>query len=217
VYPKFATRNDPSMSQTAEGVTSNPWPSSDWAAYLSERGFLGFGLLLLVFLGLIIRAIRDFREGGRDPERALTPIALLGTLVATAVVGAFDAVLMIAVPTFFVWTLAGALRPPTGGAEVEVRVPRFVAPLVAVIAIVIVGRSVGQAGAIATANNSTQLESLVRATVFDPGNYRLRNRVAQTYIARGDCTRARPQARAARDLFPSAAEPKRYIAQCGGR
>jgi len=217
VYPKFASKNDPSMSQSAEGITSNPWPSSDWAAYLSERGFTGFALLLLVFLGLAIRAIRDLREGGRDPERVLRPIALLGTLAATAVVGAFDAVLMIAVPTFFVWTLAGALRPPTGGAEVEVRVPRFVAPLMAVVAIVIVGRSAAQAGAIAVASTSTHLDALARSTLLDPGNYRLRNRLAQTYIARGDCTRARPQARAARDLFPSAAEPKRYIAQCGGR
>jgi O-antigen ligase len=218
IYPKFASRNDPSMSQSAEGVTSNPWPSSDWAAFVSERGFVGFALLLLVFLGLTIRAIRDFREGGgRDPERVLTPIALLGTLVATAVVGAFDAVLMIAVPTFFVWTLSGALRPPTGGAEVEVRVPRFVAPLLAVVAVVIIGRSAGQAGAIAMASTNTSINSLARSTVFDPGNYRLRTRLAQAYIGRGDCTRARPEARAARDLFPSAAEPKRYIAQCGGR
>jgi hypothetical protein len=218
IYPKFASRNDPSMSQSADGVTSNPWPSSDWAAYVSERGFVGLALVLIVFLGLAVRAIRDFREGGgRDPERVLTPIALLGTLVATAVVGAFDAVLMIAVPTFFVWTLAGALRPPSGGAEVEVKVPRFVAPVAAVIAIVIIGRSAAQAGAIAMASTSNGLVALARSTVLDPGNYRLRNRLAQAYIARNDCTRARPQARAARDLFPSAAEPKRLIAQCGGR
>jgi hypothetical protein len=179
---------------------------------------VGFALLLLVFFGLAIRALRDFREGGgKDPERVLTPIALLGTLVATAVVGAFDAVLMIAVPTFFVWTLAGALRPPTGGAEIEVKVPRFVAPVAAVIAIVIIGRSAAQAGAIAMASTNSSLDALVRSTVLDPGNYRLRNRLAQAYISHGDCTHARQQARAARDLFPSAAEPKRYIAQCGGR
>jgi hypothetical protein len=65
-------------------------------------------------------------RAGEDAERVLTSIALIGTLVATAVVGAFDAVLLIAVPTYFVWTLAGALRPLTGGAEVEVDVRRFV-------------------------------------------------------------------------------------------
>src|SRR4029077_21024358 len=111
----YASRNDPSMS-TDETITSNPWPSSDWVAYLSERGVGGFALLLLAMLGLMGRALRDLRRGGpRDPERVLTAIALVGTLVAVAVVGAFDAVLLIAVPTFFVWTLAGALAPPAAG------------------------------------------------------------------------------------------------------
>src|SRR5262249_54430020 len=48
IYPKFASKNDPSMSTSAEGVTSNPWPSSDLAAYVSERGFVGLALVLLV-------------------------------------------------------------------------------------------------------------------------------------------------------------------------
>ncbi len=218
VYPRFASRNDPSMSQSADGMTSNPWPSSDWAAYLSERGFVGLALLLLVMIGLAIRGIRDLREGsGRDPERVLTAIALLGTLIATAVVGAFDAVLMIAAPTFFVWTLAGALRPVSGGAEFEVSVPRFVPALMAIIAVIIVGRSAGQATAIAVASTSTRTADLARASLLDPGNYRLRTKLAQAYLARGDCARAKPQARAARDLFPTAVEPKREIIQCGGR
>jgi O-antigen ligase len=218
VYPKFASRNDPSMSQSVEGTTSNPWPSSDWAAFLSERGVLGCLLLALVMLGLMIRAVRDVREGiGHDPEHVLTSIALVGTLVATAVVGAFDAVLLIAVPTYFVWTLAGALRPLTGGAEVEIGVRRVVPGLLAAVAVVVVGRSAGQVAAITIASTSTRVDALVRATQFDPGNYRLRTRLAETYVTRGDCVRARPQARAARDLFPSAAEPKRALAQCGGK
>jgi O-antigen ligase len=219
VYPRFASRNDPSMSQS-DGVTSNPWPSSDWAAYLSERGVLGCLLLALVVIGLAIRAVRDVGDVGRaseDPERVLTSIALVGTLVATAVVGAFDAVLLIAVPTYFVWTLAGALRPLTGGAEVELDVRRFVPALMAGVAAIVIGRSAGQVAAIAIASPSARLDGLVRATIFDPGNYRLRTRLTEAYIARGDCLHARAQARAARDLFPSAAEPKRALAQCGGR
>jgi len=218
VYPKFASRNDPSMSQSVEGTTSNPWPSSDWAAFLSERGVLGCLLLALVMVGLMIRAVRDVREGiGHDPEHVLTSIALVGTLVATAVVGAFDAVLLIAVPTYFVWTLAGALRPLTGGAEVEIGVRRVVPGLLAAVAVVVVGRSAGQVAAITVASTSTRIDALVRATQLDPGNYRLRTRLAEAYVTRGDCVRARPQARAARDLFPSAAEPKRALAQCGGK
>ena len=218
VYPKFASRNDPSMSQTGDGVTSNPWPSSDWAAYLSERGVLGCLLLALVMIGLAIRSVRDVGDTtGNDPERVLTSIALVGTLVATAVVGAFDAVLLIAVPTYFVWTLAGALRPLTGGAEVELDVRRFVPASIAVIAAIVIGRSAAQVAAITVASTSSHLDALARATILDPGNYRLRVRLAQTYVARGDCVRARAQARAARDLFPSAVEPKRVLAQCGGR
>jgi O-Antigen ligase len=218
VYPKFASRNDPSMSQSVEGVTSNPWPSSDWAAYLSERGVLGCLLLVLVMIGLLIRAIRDLREASsRDPERVLTAIALVGTLVATAVVGAFDAVLLIAVPTYFVWTLAGALRPQSGGAEAEVDVRRFVPLLIMGVAVIVIGRSAFQVAAITVASTSTKTDALARATLLDPGNYRLRTRLAEAYLGRGDCAHARSQARAARDLFPSAAEPKRVLAQCGGR
>jgi len=137
--------------------------------------------------------------------------------VATAVVGAFDAVLLIAAPTFFVWTLAGALRPVTGGAEFEVSVPRFVPAVMAIVAVLIIGRSAGQATAIAVSSTSTRTADQARAALLDPGSYRLRTKVAQAYLARGDCGRARPQARAARDLFPTAVEPKRVLAQCGSR
>ena len=218
VYPKFASHNDPSMSQSVDGVTSNPWPSSDWAAYLSERGVPGCLLLVLVMIGLLIRAIRDLRGAtGRDPERVLTAIALIGTLVATAVVGAFDAVLLIAVPTYFVWTLAGALRPLSGGAEAEVDIRRIVPVLIMGIAAIVVARSAAQVAAITIASNSTRVGALSTAAVLDPGNYRLQMRLAESYVARGDCAHARGHARAARDLFPSAAEPKHALAQCGAR
>jgi O-antigen ligase len=218
VYPKFASRGDPSMSQTVEGVTSNPWPSSDWAAYLSERGALGCVMLVLVMVGLMIRALRDLREGsGRDPERVLTAIALAGTLVATAVVGAFDAALLIAVPTYFVWTLAGALRPLSGGAELELGVRGFVPATVLGIALLVIVRSAAQVGAITVASTGTGVSALHTAALLDPGSFRLRTRLAQAYIARGDCAHARPQARAARALFPSAAEPRHDLAQCGSR
>jgi O-antigen ligase len=217
-YPKYASRGDPSMSQD-DGVTSNPWPSSDWIAYLSERGVLGLTLLFMVMLGLLWRAFRDLRvRTGRDAERVLTAIALIGTLVATAVVGAFDAVLLLAVPTFFVWTLAGALAPPgTGGIEVEAGVHRFAPAALFVIGLVIVARSALQVAAMATFSMSTRPSVLEQAALFDPGSYRIHTRLAQSYLGRGDCRRARPHARAARALFPNAAEPRRQLAQCGGR
>lgn len=216
VYPKFAARNDPSMSQD-DGLTSNPWPSSDWVAYLSERGAVGFGLLLLAMLGLLWRAARDLRGGtGRDSERVLTAIALIGTLVATAVVGAFDAVLLVAVPTYFVWTLAGALAPPAGGGiSLENGVADFAPAALFGVGVVVVGRSACQLIAIALFSTSSRVASWNQASTFDPGNYRMHVRVAQGYLNRGDCRRAIPHARSARALFPNAAEPRRELSACG--
>jgi O-antigen ligase len=217
-YPKYAARNDPSMSQDG-GLTSNPWPSSDWVAYLSERGLVGFGLLLLAMILLAGRSIRDaWRSTNHDPERVLTAIALVGTLAATAVVGAFDAVLLIAVPTYFVWTLAGALAPPpeTRG-SIEGGVSDFAAVIVFGLGVILVGRSVGQFAAIGFFSTSTKTATWSRAAAMDPGNYRIHTRLAQAYLSRGDCRHARPQSQAARALFPNAAEPKRQLAACGSK
>lgn len=206
------------MSQD-DGLTSNPWPSSDWVAYVSERGVAGFGLLLLAMILLVVRSVRDvWRSTSRDGERVLTAIALVGTLAATAVVGAFDAVLLIAVPTYFVWTLAGALAPPAdAGATIEGGASRFAAMIVFGLGVIMIGRSVGQFAAIGFFSTSTKTATWSQAATFDPGNYRIHTRLAQAYIARGDCTHAKPQSRAARALFPNAAEPKRQLSACGSK
>jgi Lipid A core - O-antigen ligase and related enzymes len=217
-YPKYASRGDPSMSQD-EGITSNPWPSSDWVAYLSERGVIGFVLLVMVMIGLLWRTLKDLAvRTGRDAERVLTAIALVGTFVAVAVVGAFDAVLLIAVPTFFLWTLAGALASPgAGGIEVEHGVRRFAPILVLVLGAVAVGRSALQLAAIATFSTTNKPTVLERASLLDPGSYRIHVKLAQGYRGRGDCSRAVAHARVARRLFPNAAEPRRELAACGTR
>lgn len=218
VYPKFASRNDPSMSQD-DGLTSNPWPSSDWVAYLSERGVIGFALLLLAMVGLAWRAVRDIWTGaGRDGERVLTAIALIGTLAATAVVGAFDAVLLVAVPAYFVWTLAGTLAPPAdGGMTLDGGATRLGTIAVLAVGAIMIARSATQFVAIALFNTSSKVATWSQASTFDPGNYRIHTRTAQAYIARGDCTHARPQSRSARGLFPNAAEPKRQLSACGSK
>jgi O-antigen ligase len=218
VYPKFASKNDPSLSQE-DGMTSNPWPSSDWVAFLSERGVVGFVLLFAVMFGLFVRAIRDLgQQRARDPERVLTAVALVGTLAATAVVGAFDAVLLLAAPAFIVWTLAGVLVPP-GASKLTLStgVRGAGSILTLVLGTIAIGRSTTQLVAMGVYSNSTRTSALDRAVTLDPGNYRLRMRLAEAYIARGDCTHARAQARAARDLFPNGAAPKRILASCGGR
>lgn len=217
-YPKFASKGDPSLSQE-DGMTSNPWPSSDWVAFLSERGIVGFALLVAVMFGLFVRAVRDLgRQQSRDPERVLTAVALVGTLAATAVVGAFDAVLLLAAPAFIVWALAGALAPPGASKLTLSTGVRGVGIVVTLVfGAIAIGRSTTQLVAMGVYSASTRTSALDRAVTLDPGNYRLRMRLAEAYVARGDCVHARSHGRAARDLFPNAAAPKRIIAACGGR
>jgi hypothetical protein len=153
-----------------------------------------------------------------DPERVLTALALIGTLIATAVVGAFDAVILLAVPTFFVWTLAGALSPPVSGkVHVDRGLHRLVPATVLALGVLTVLHSALQLSAMAAVNTSTRTASLERAALLDPGSYRIRVRLAQSYVNRGSCANARTQARAARALLPNAAEPRRYLLMCGGR
>jgi O-antigen ligase len=218
VYPKYAVRNDPSMAQE-DGLTANPWPSSDWIAILSERGALGAAFLLLTFIALAWRALRELRASeGHNPERVLTAIAFIGTLAATAIVGAFDAVLLLAVPTFFVWTLAGALSPPVPGRfSFESGVGKYLPALVLVLGVVTVGRSAFQLAAMSVVNASSRTSLLERASAFDPGSYRIHMRLANAYIARGDCRVAFHHYMSANAMFPNAGEPKRMIARCGGR
>lgn len=72
-YVRFAPANDRSL--TDDGMTANPWPSSDWVAFVSERGFVATVALLLAFVTLFFRAFRGWREGGdvsetAEPERS---------------------------------------------------------------------------------------------------------------------------------------------------
>jgi O-antigen ligase len=222
VYPKYASRNDPSLAQD-EGTTANPWPSSDWIAYLSERGLIGFAALVVVLLGLVRRAYIDVRSTRprvelADSEHVLMSMALVGTLAAAIVVGSFDAALIVAIPAYFVWTLAGTLAPLSDRKIVARPWLRFVALLATVsFAIVAVGRSVAQLAAIATFSANSRISTIDRAARLDPGSYRIRIKLAEAYVARGECARARPQARAARALLPNATEPKRVLAECGSR
>src|SRR5665213_3088811 len=113
-YPKFATHNDPSLSHN-DGTTANPWPSSDWATLISERGTIAVVILLLAFLGMIANAFQSTRgssannPGARDP---FLPVAVTATILITGAVGAFDAVLILAAPTFIVWAALGATAAP---------------------------------------------------------------------------------------------------------
>jgi len=91
----------------------------------------------------------------------------------------------------------------------------FMPVLVFALAVVAIGRSVFQLAAIATFSTSSRLSAMERASSFDPGSYRIQVRLAQAYLARGDCKHERPHADAARALLPNAGEARRLVAACG--
>jgi O-antigen ligase len=210
VYPRFAQRGDPSMDPRVAGMTSNPWPSSDWAAFASERGLLAMALLLAVFAGLGIAGLLGAVRAA-DENQGLAAIALGATVAAVLVVGAFDAVLLLALPALLVFTTMGALaaelperkaRPLPGGL-------RWVLGLLLLIG---AGggavRSSAQIAAMALYESGDRA-SLVRAAQLDPGSYRIRVRLARAYTARRDCARRRDQVAAAKALYPEAEVPVR--------
>jgi O-antigen ligase len=183
VYPRFAARNDPSIG--GDNMTFNPWPSSDWVAFISERG-----LATTVFLLL---ALASIAFSSRDP-------AVLAIIAAAVVAGLFDAVLLLPVPAFIVFTALGAL---TGAqAIVPVQPGRLAWPPI-VILILIAAAATFRSGAQLVA--MTMVDEPRQAAAIDPGNFRVQMRLASK------CDHAR----AAHDLFPYAASARAAARRCG--
>jgi O-antigen ligase len=205
-YPAHVRPRDPSMNESEPGMTFNPWPSSDWIAFISERGLLAAALLLLAILTIAIGGVRQLRAA-RDAEEGLVAVALLGTVAGAGVAGAFDAVLLIALPTIIVWTALGALWFPTPSPQ---RLP--IAAIVAVLLLVLAGavRSSMQLAAMQTYVTHSDRTALERASRLDPGNYRLHLRLARMGHRDQRCEHAR----AALALFPNAAAARAAMRGC---
>ena len=214
VYPRYASKGDPSLA--SNGMTANPWPSSDWITFLSERGPAAFALLALAMIALLVDAVRVLRTDA-DPERALAAWALLGTVAVLLVVSTFDAVLLLPAPALVAWGLLGALAPPSRTRIIaELPTSRRVAAmlLVSILGGLAILRSGRKVAAMAVFESSTRAARVERAAELDPGSYRIRMRLAESYVRRGSCRSARPHAEAAAALFPNAAAPKRLLAAC---
>jgi O-antigen ligase len=177
-YPDHAARNDPSMDDG--NMTFNPWPSSDWIAFLSERGVVATLLLAVALLGIALKS--------KDP-------ALWAVLAAAIVTGLFDAVLLLALPGFIVWAALGALGGSGGEAPAAV-VPWPLTLLLILVSLAGTARSAAQIAAMEMYATGTNLELASR---IDPGNYRIHMRLAR------DCDHAL----AARALFPHATAARR--------
>lgn len=214
-YPKVASRRDPSLDRS--GMTANPWPSSDWVAFLSERGIPAFAALALTFilvaLGALRRAARATTTAG-----GMRALALAGTVLVTALVGAFDAVLLLGAPSLIAWALIGALMAPVNArwSFTPSDAVRRVALVTALaLAAVFVVRGISQVLAMAVyAESPTRAATIRRAAGIDPGSYRLRMRAAQSAAGRGQCRAAARHAEAARDLYPNAAAPRAVLRRC---
>ena len=215
-YPAYMSPGDPSFDAD-DIIPTNPWPSSDWMAIASERGLVALLLLTLVGGSIALGAWARIRRTGQSPS--LTDLAIVATLIAVAVVGAFDAVLLLPVPTLFAWTVIGTLassaRPIR---EIALPPPRRRAALigVALVGLLFAGRSAAQTIAISVFSGGDR-RAMGTAAAIDPGSYRIRMLLGRAWARAGRCDRAIPQATAARKLFPNHPAPRQLLRACGVR
>jgi O-antigen ligase len=216
-YPKYMSPNDPSFA-AGDVIPTNPWPSSDWMAMLAERGLPASLLLLAVGVAIALGAWARVRSGTRRAP-ALGDLTIVATLIAVAVVGAFDAVLLLPAPAFFAWTVIGALASsarPVGEVVVSPRGRRRLAAAVGIVGGALLLHSLAQVAAMALSARGDR-EAVELAARVDPGSYRIHMRLAQDWRAAGRCERARPHAERARDLFPNHPAPQVVLRACRRR
>ena len=219
-YPKVAGKGDPSIDRD-DGMTSNPWPSSDWVAMLAERGLPATLAFALALVGLVVLSVRAMRNA-LDCDEFLPSLTLLATLAATIVVGCFDASLLLAAPTLFVFALIGALSPP---AATRISIPLSTATArglvmaggALAIALSLSLRSVSQIVSMGMFSAATTVAAYDHAATADPGSYRIQMRIAELGAERARCDLVKRHARRAHDLFPAAPEPAHLLAGCGER
>jgi O-antigen ligase len=218
-YPTFTTPGDPAFDPH-DFIPTNPWPSSDWIASLAERGALATLALAGVAGALAIGAWRRWRMAPETTE-GTESLALILILATTAVIGSFDAVLLLPAPTFFVWAALGLLARPPKRPVIEVELdPKRASKLalaVAAAGLVFAGRNGSQLWAMAAYGERGSVAAMERAARIDPGSYRIRMLLAYTWRNRGRCDLARRHAERARALFPHHPAPSQLLAACRRR
>ncbi len=216
IYPKFAPSGDPSMSESS-GMTANPWPSSDWVATLSERGVVALLAWASLVAVLLLTALRVRYDAGVSAQVRLAAIAGASVVMIAAIEGAFDAVLLLPINALVVMVVAGAMVPAgalADAASKRVAVGTAARAIAAVAVLLLAGGSVVQSTGRVQAMQLYTAGSFDAAVARDPGNFRIRVRAAETYIARGDCKRGKPHAVAAKEMFPSSPAAARLGGSC---
>ena len=213
-YVRYAPEGDRSL--TEQGMTANPWPSSDWVAFISERGFIPTLALLSAFVILFFSSLRRWSDL-ENADVVLTQCVLAGTIVATLVASAFDVVLVLGAPSLLVWSILGAtsgLRRGVKDVEVSPRTLAVAATALLVASIVSVARSATQTVSMNAVGRGGLTAGWVEGAMWDPGSYRINYRVAELYSRRGHCSIARGYARQAVSLFPHSPQAKRMARSC---
>lgn len=216
-YPLYMSPGDPSFDED-DIIPTNPWPSSDWIAMAAERGYLALVLLTLVGATIALGAWARVRRGPRRAP-ALADLTIVATVLAVAVVGAFDAVLLLPLPTLFAWTIVGALASsarPVREFPLTRRSRRGALLFVALVGLLFLRRSAAQTIALGVFDGRDR-GAMERAAAMDPGSYRIRMLLARAWARAGRCDRAGPHAAAARELFPNHPAPGRLLRACGAR
>ncbi len=215
-YPSVATPNDPSIDPD-DGMTSNPWPSSDWIAMLAERGAPATACLVVALIGLGITGLLAMSRRAAADQFA-QGLVLVATTVIVVVAGAFDALLLLPAPALIVWGLLGALSVPTRTrATIELTSGRRVAVMLLLLlaGAAAAGRSAAQSLAMELVERDGHAAALERAASLDPGSYSILMKLATLDARRARCDGVRERAGAAHALFPSAPAPRRLLTACG--
>ncbi len=213
-YPRFAPRNDASMAD--DGRTANPWPSSDWVAFVAERGTVGTVALAGAFALLFLFALRRWDELA-SAEAVLARVVGAATIAATLVVSAFDAVLLLAAPALLAWSVIGATSGiGRRGRFVELVGGRRFAFVAALVLLPVIGlaRSIAQTTAINYVGYGGRRAGWLAAADWDPGSYRANLRAARFQASARRCASGRVYAQRAVSLAPDAPEAKAALRAC---
>jgi O-antigen ligase len=213
-YPKYRSPGDPSFDAD-DAIPTNPWPSSDWMAFLAERGLPASLLLVVVGASIALGAWARVRHRTRRAPD-LGDVTIVATLIALVVVGAFDAVLLLPAPTFFIWTTVGALATAPRPVRVVPLSPaarRRLTLAVAIAGTPLLAHSLSQVAAMAIAGDGGR-DALQLAARADPGSYRIHMLLAEQWRTASRCDRARPHAERAAHLYPEHPAPRALLRAC---
>ena len=205
-YPRFMSPGDPSFD------------ADDIIPVASERGFPALLLIALVGITTALGAWTRVRHSGqREPE--LADLTIVTTLLALGVIGSFDAVLLLPVPTFFGWIIIGTLTSTAKPIREVILTSvsrRWALGALMIAGLAFVARSVAGTAAMELYDTGkTRMMEL--GSRLDPGSYRLHMFMGALWLKAGRCERARPHAESARRLFPNHPAPLRILRSCGGK